>query len=170
MAKVILQLGGNVERLNTGIKVLQEHPDAKMIISSELPPEECIKKLKAAKIPKERFIFDYQAWDTITNFTTTLPMIQDIGVGEMYIVSDLFHIPRVKVICETIYSGKNIKIHYVSHGTDNHKEPIWYDAVRALVWRLTGYLIFEQKVKNERMPAYEKASVRIKELLKTYEV
>ena len=68
MSKVILQLGGNVHRMDTGLKLLQDNPDAMMIISSELPVDECLNKLKAAKIPKERFIFDYQAWDTVTNF------------------------------------------------------------------------------------------------------
>jgi uncharacterized SAM-binding protein YcdF (DUF218 family) len=170
MKKLILQLGGNVARLDTGIKVLQEHPDATMIISSELPADVCIRKLREAKIPKERFIFDYQAWDTVTNFTVTCPMIRDMGIEELYVVSDLFHIPRVEAICESIYLGRNIKKYYISHGTDNHKEVIWYDLCRALFWRFTEYLLYDQKVKDDRMPAYIEADIRVKELLETYEV
>jgi uncharacterized SAM-binding protein YcdF (DUF218 family) len=170
MKKIILQLGGNVNRLDTGIQVLQQYPDATMIISSELPPEECINKLKSAKISKDRFIFDYQAWDTVTNFTTTLPIIRDMEIGEIYVVSDLFHIPRVQAICESVYLGRGIVKHYVAHGTDNHEEVVWYDLCRALLWRFTGFLLYDQKTKDERMPAYNDAAIRIKELLEHYEV
>ena len=170
MSKVILQLGGNINRMETGLKLLQDHPDATMIISSELPVDECVNRLKKAKIPKERFVFDYQAWDTVTNFTMTYPRINGMNVKDLYIVSDLFHIPRVKVIAEVIYFKKDIRRHYISHGTDNHTEEIWYDFFRALFWRLTGYLLYDEKVKSRRMPSYISASKRIEELLKTYEV
>ena len=170
MKRIILQLGGNVARLDTGIELLQRYPDVRMIISSELPPEECIRKLKAAKISKDRFIFDYQSWDTVTNFTITFPIIREMEIEEMFVVSDLFHIPRVQAICESVYLGKGMIKHYVAHGSDDHKEPIWYDTIRALVWRFTGHLLYDPKVKSDRMPAYEKASIRVKELLKDYEV
>ena len=133
-------------------------------------PEECINKLKSAKIPKERFIFDYQAWDTVTNFTMTYPRIRDMGIEELYVVSDLFHIPRVQAICESVYLGRGVVKHYIPHGTDNHKEVIWYDLCRALFWRFTGILLYDQKTKDERMPAYNEAEVRVQELLKDYEV
>jgi hypothetical protein len=170
MSKVILQLGGNVHRMDTGLKLLLEHSDAIMIISSELPVDECLSKLKAAKIPKERFIFDYQAWDTVTNFTMTYPKIRDMGVKELYVVSDLFHIPRVQAICESIYLGRDVVKNYIAHGTDNHKEVIWYDLCRALLWRFTGYLLYDNKTKNDRMPLYDAAAKYIEEHLKDYEV
>jgi uncharacterized SAM-binding protein YcdF (DUF218 family) len=170
MKKLILQLGGNVARLDTGIKVLHEHPDATMIILSELPVDDCLNKLREAKISKERFIFDYQSWDTVTNFTMTYPRIRNMGIEELYVVSDLFHIPRVKAICESIYLGRNIKTHYIPHGTDNHKEVIWYDLWRTLFWRFTEYLLYDQKVKDDRMSAYIEADIRVKKLLETYEV
>ena len=170
MSKVIFQLGGNINRMDTGLKLLQDHPDAIMMIFSELPPEGCLNRLKAAGIPKDRFIFDYQSWDTVSNFTMTYPRVKEMGVKELYIVSDLFHIPRVQAICETVYFGTDVVRHYVPHGTDNHKEVIWYDLCRALLWKFTGYLWYDKKVKNERMPLYDAAAKYIDEHLKDYEV
>ena len=170
MKKAILQLGGNINRMDTGLKLLQNNPDAIMIISSELPVDECVGRLKRAKIPRERFIFDYQAWDTVTNFTTTLPLIRDLEIGELYVVTDLFHMPRVEAICEAIYFGKGVNRHYVTHGTDNHKEVIWYDLCRAIFWRFTGILLYDKKTKAVRMPTYEASAKWVDELLENYEV
>ena len=108
MKKVILELGGNINRLDTALELAKKHPDALIIISSEGNPAGCLAKLKAAGIPKDRFILDYQAWDTVTNFTKTFPIICGNKIQELYIVTDLFHIPRSKAICESAYFGKKI--------------------------------------------------------------
>ena len=170
MKKAILELGGNINRLDTALELAKQHPDALIIISSEGDPAGCLAKLKAAGIPKDRFILDYNAWDTVTNFTTTLPLIQKHEIDELYVVTDLFHIPRSKAICETIYFFRGVVRHYVPHGTDDHKEPIWYDTFRSVVWRLTHHLIYNEKVKEQRMAGIEADAKLAEELLKTYEV
>ena len=170
MKKAILELGGNINRLDTALELAKSHPDALIIISSEGDPAGCLAKLKAAGIPKDRFILDYQAWDTVTNFTTTLPIIRDEEIGELYVVTDLFHIPRSKAICESIYFGRGVVRNYVPHGTDDHKETLWYDTFRALLWRFTGHLLYDEKVKEQRMPGIEADAKLAAELLKSYEV
>jgi uncharacterized SAM-binding protein YcdF (DUF218 family) len=170
MKKAILELGGNINRLDTVLELVKQHPDALIIISSEGDPAGCLAKLKAAGIPKDRFILDYNAWDTVTNFTTTLPIIRDQEIDELYVVTDLFHIPRSRSICEAIYFGRGVLRSYVPHGTDDHKEPIWYDTFRALLWRFTGHLLYDEKVKEQRMPGIEADAKLEEELLKDYEV
>jgi len=170
MKKAILELGGNINRLDTALEVAKQHPDALIIISTESDPKGCLDKLKAAGIPKDRFILDYKAWDTVTNFTETFPIIRDQEIGELYVVTDLFHIPRSQAICESVYFGKSVVTHYVAHGTDDHKETIWYDLIRSLVWRFTGYLIYDQKVKDQRMPSIHTDEIMAQKLLKDYEV
>ena len=71
MKKAILELGGNINRLDTALDLAKKSPNALIIISSESDPKECLQKLKAAGIAKERFILDYNAWDTVTNFVKT---------------------------------------------------------------------------------------------------
>ena len=170
MKKAILELGGNNSRLDTALDLFKQYPDSLIIISSEGDPKGCLEKLKAARVPKDQFILDYQAWDTVTNFTTTYSLIRKHKVNELYVVTDLFHIPRSKVICETVYFGSSIKRNYVPHGSDNHKEPIWYDRTRAIVWKCSGILLYDKKVKEQRIPAIEADSKLAEELLKSYEV
>ena len=170
MKKAILELGGNINRLDTALELAKQHPDALIIISSEGDPAGCLAKLKAAGIPKDRFILDYNAWDTVTNFTTTMPLIEKYEIDELYVVTDLFHIPRSKAICETIYFFRGVVRHYVPHGNDDHKETIWYDFIRSLIWRLSNHLVYDEKVKEQRMPGIEADAKLAEELLKTYEV
>jgi uncharacterized SAM-binding protein YcdF (DUF218 family) len=170
MKKAIIELGGNNNRLDTALELAKQHPDALIIISSEGYPAGCLAKLKAAGISKDRFILDYNAWDTVTNFTTTLSIIRKQKIKELYVVTDLFHIPRSKKICETVYFGRGVKRYYVPHGSDDHKEILWYDWMRSLIWRTTGYLIYDKKVKEQRMPAIEADAKLAEELLKSYEV
>ncbi|QPX48244.1 hypothetical protein PQC13_gp279 [Synechococcus phage S-SRM01] len=170
MKKAILELGGNINRLDTVLELVKQYPDALIIISSEGDPKGCLAKLKAAGISKDRFILDYQAWDTVTNFTTTLPIIRDQEIADLYVVTDLFHIPRAQAICESVYLFRGVVKHYVAHGTDDHKETIWYDTFRALLWRFTGYLLYDKSVKDQRMPGIEADAKLAEELLKSYEV
>jgi hypothetical protein len=85
-------------------------------------------------------------------------------------VTDLFHIPRSKAICESIYFGRGVVRNYVPHGIDDHKETLWYDTFRALLWRFTGHLLYDEKVKEQRMPGIEADAKLASELLKSYEV
>jgi len=169
MKRAILELGGNINRLDTALDLFKQYPDALIIISSEGDPKGCIEKLKAAGVPRDQFILDYQAWDTVTNFTTTYSLIRKYRIKELYVVTDLFHIPRSKAICETVYFGCNIKKDYVPHGSNNHKEPIWYDRKRSIVWKLFGILLYDKKVKDQRMPAIQADSKLAEELLKSYD-
>ena len=173
MKKVILELGGNINRLDTALELAKEHPDSLIVISSEGDPARCLEKLKSAGIPKDRFILDYQAWDTVTNFTKTFPIICENKIQELYIVTDLFHIPRCKAICESAYFGKKISRHYVPHGDEKRKESfelILGDTIRTLLWKFTGHLFYDKKVKEQRMPTIESDSKIAEDLLKHYEV
>lgn len=171
MKKIILSLGGNINRLDTTLKLSKEHSDALIIVSSENDPKGCLDKFKAASIPKDRFIFDYQAWDTLTNFTTTRSFIEKNKVTDLYVVTDSFHMQRAKVICDIVYYNSDINRYYVFHEPDNRKEPtklVWYDMFRAIIWKTTGILLYDKSVKDERMPQYEADSKYMEQLLKEY--
>ena len=170
MKKAILELGGNINRLDTALDLAKKSPNALIIISSESDPKECLQKLKAAGIAKERFILDYNAWDTVTNFVKTLPIIKNEEIDELYVVTDLFHIQRSRIICESVYFNTGVKTYYIPHGTDDHKESIWYDMFRSIFWRFTGYLWYEPNVKNARMSQIEADGRLAKELLQNYEL
>jgi uncharacterized SAM-binding protein YcdF (DUF218 family) len=85
MALTIIHLGGSVHRLNKAIEVYRQHPGAFIIISSESNTQQCVDKLKAAGIPSSDYVFDFNAWNTITNFTATYNYIRKRGTKTLFV-------------------------------------------------------------------------------------
>jgi hypothetical protein len=157
---VILELGGNVNRMQTVNQLATENKTAKIIISSESPPTAVVDSLSSAGIGYERFLLDYNAWDTVTNFTETVKLIKLYQPRRLFIVTDYYHMRRAMAIATPVYALSGIKLVPVPYmgGDIHYKEPlklILEDAGRAWIWRLTGKLIYDQAVKDERMPGYE---------------
>ena len=71
---IILQLGGNPARSETGIELAKAYPDAKVGISTG--ESVCKQMYIDAGIDPERVIMDNEAWDTVTNFTTTYKLFK----------------------------------------------------------------------------------------------
>jgi hypothetical protein len=156
---IILELGGNVNRIKAVCDLALKLPNAKIIISSELPCSEVVNLLTESGIGYDRFLLDFTAWDTVTNFTETFRLIKSYKPEKIHIVTDKFHMPRSAAIATCVYLFKKITLvpHPYLGGDLNYKEPfklILEDAIRALVWRLTGQLIYYKQVKKERMPLF----------------
>jgi hypothetical protein len=154
---VILELGGNVNRMQTVKQLATENKTAKIIVSSESPPTAVVDILSSAGIGYERFLLDFNAWDTVTNFTETVKLIKLYQPRRLFIVTDYFHMRRAMAIAKPVYALSGIKLVPVPFmgGDIHYKEPlklILEDAGRAWVWRLTGKLIYDQTVKDQRMP------------------
>ena len=157
---VILELGGNVNRMQTVKKLATENKTAKIIVSSESPPTAVVDILSSAGLGYTRFLLDYNAWDTVTNFTQTVKLIKLYQPKRLFIVTDYFHMRRAMAIATPIYALSGIELVPVPFmgGDIHYKEPlklILEDAGRALLWKLTGHLIYDKKVKEDRMPGYQ---------------
>lgn len=155
---VILELGGNTNRIKTAIALAKIYPDAQIIISSEGNPVGVNDMLEAAGISEDKYIFDYNAWDTVTNFTKTLQLVKSYKPENVYVVTDQFHMRRSMAIARAVYVLQGINLHPVPYlGTtskgseDDHL--VKTDRFRAWLWRLTGYLKYYPDVKQGRMPA-----------------
>jgi uncharacterized SAM-binding protein YcdF (DUF218 family) len=114
--------------------------------------------LEAAGISEDNYIFDYNAWDTVTNFTKTLQLVKSYKPENVYVVTDQFHMRRSMAIARAVYVLQGINLHPVPYlGTtsrgseDDHL--VKTDRFRAWLWRLTGYLKYYPDVKQARMPA-----------------
>lgn len=169
MSNVILELGGNPNRLDKAIEVFKEQPDSIIIISTESSLQLCIDKLKSAGIPDTQYIFDYTAWDTVTNFTETYKLIKSKKPKKLFVVTDKFHMKRSLVIANTVYFFTGINVVPCSYMGGDLKRVesdslIWGDFARSLIWKLTGYLFYDSTVKNERMPGIEADAKLYKEL------
>ena len=154
---VIFELGGTPSRMKTAIALAKIYHDAQIIISSEGNPVGVNDMLEAADISEDKYIFDYNAWDTVTNFTKTLQLVKSYKPENVYVVTDQFHMRRSMAIARAVYVLQGINLHPVPYlGTtsrgseDDHL--VKTDRFRAWLWRLTGYLKYYPDVKQARMP------------------
>ena len=157
---IILELGGNTARLNTVVQLAQQYPDAKIIISSEGSPDFVVGFFDASNITRDRFLLDFNAWDTVTNFTTTKRLIRGYNPSKLFVVTDNFHMRRAMAIAGAVYWLSGIRLVPVPYmGSEPHDpEPdslVRYDKWRAWLWRLTGILKYDPAVKDQRMPGIE---------------
>ncbi len=161
MSKIIIELGGSTHRINKTIEVYHKNPDALILISTEGNPQLCLDMLKKGKVPESNYIFDFNAWDTVTNFTETYKFIRSKGTKQLYVVTDRFHMKRSMTIAQNVYLLTGVEIIPCESLEGNLKRVesdklISDDFKRSLLWRTTGFLWYDKKTKEERMPDIER--------------
>jgi len=165
---IILELGGNAARLYKVIELAEEHTCAEVIVSSEGSPDHVVSLLRGAGINDDRFLLDFKAWDTVTNFTETVKLIKSFKPKNLYVVTDQFHMKRSMAIARAVYFLSGIRIipsPYMGSEPHDPENPKYVrdDRFRAWLWRLTGYLKYYPNVKEARMPQIEADEKRAKE-------
>lgn len=165
---IILELGGNAARLYKVLELASEYPEAKIIISSEGSPDHVVGLLRGAGINDERFLLDFKAWDTVTNFTETVKLIKSFHPKNLYVVTDQFHMKRSMAIATAVYFLSGMRIipnPYMGSEPHDPENPKYVrdDRFRAWLWRLTGYLKYYPNVKEARMPQIEADEKHAKE-------
>jgi vancomycin permeability regulator SanA len=145
MTSTIIHLGGGVHRLNKAIETYRQHPGAFILISSEGSTQQCLDKLKAAGIPSTDYIFDFNAWDTVTNFTATYDYIRKRGTKTLFVVTDKFHMPRAMAIAKIVYSFTGVKLIACESLEGDlkrveSKTKVKEAKARAAMWKFLGHL------------------------------
>lgn len=155
---IILELGGNVNRMNKAIELAKVHPDTLIIVSSEGVPDVVVSLVDNAGISRDRLLLDYNAWDTVTNFTATYKLIKSFEPKKLYVVTDKFHMRRSMAIADAVYFRRGVELIPSPYESTHPEEPIKLvieDFLRASLWRTTGYLFYDPAVKDQRMPGIE---------------
>ncbi len=160
MSKIIIELGGNPDRLKKAIEIYHQNPDALILISSEGNPQLCVDMLKSGGVPESNYIFDFNAWNTVTNFTETYKFIRSKGAKKLFVVTDKFHMRRSMVIAQTVYflTGVELVPCEFLEGDLNRTESdslIFNCFVETLLWKLTGYMNRNSETYQERMSGIE---------------
>ena len=140
--QAILVLGGEEEREIFGAKFAHTHPQLPVWISSGAPPKYAKKVFKKAGVSAENLHLDYQAIDTVTNFTTLVDRFKSQGITSVYLVTSDDHIQRARVIGEIVFGSRGIKVKPVTFESGRDAEPIQKtvrDGFRSLFWWATGY-------------------------------
>lgn len=160
MSKIIIELGGSTHRLNKAMEIYKQNPDALILISSEGNPQLCVDMLKKNGVPESNYIFDFNAWDTVTNFTETYKFIRSKGTKKLFVVTDKFHMRRSMVIAQTVYflTGIDVIPCESLEGDLNRVESdsqVWNAFFSALSWKLFGYSNTNSNSYKTRMPRIE---------------
>jgi len=153
----ILELGGNPARLDTAISLLQQNPGAHLVISSESPADVVLSKLNAAGVSSDQFTYDETAWDTVTNFTNTVPLVKRLGTTELYVVTDGFHMFRAMCIANFVYFKTGITVSAHPSSPADHQESkrlVALDTARAALYRFTGQTLYTQQVNDDRVAVF----------------
>jgi len=152
MRKLILHLGGGMSRANKCIELANIHPDALIFVSSE--GGNPLEYYSQRGVDPNRVFLDYDAWDTVTNFTHTYRRIKkQFRPDKVFVVTHDFHMKRSMRIANAVYWMTGITPIACPAGGRTEPEPENYvrdDTIRAWVWRLTRILFYWKSVREAR--------------------
>jgi uncharacterized SAM-binding protein YcdF (DUF218 family) len=140
--QAIFVLGGEEEREIFAAKFARTHPDLPVWISSGAPPGYANRVFKKAGVSTTNLHLDYQANDTVTNFTTVVDRFESKGITSVYLITSDDHIQRARTIGEIVFGSRGIRVKPVTFVSGRTSEPIRKtvrDGFRSLFWLTTGY-------------------------------
>ena len=127
--QAIFVLGGEEEREIFAAKFAAAHPNLPIWISSGSPPSYTKRVFSKIGIAPNNLHLDYQASDTVTNFTTMVDRFEARGITSVYLVTSSDHIRRARTIGEIVFGSRGIKVKPLTIATtrsvENHcKKPL----------------------------------------------
>ncbi|WP_414530854.1 YdcF family protein [Nodularia chucula] len=143
--QAVLVLGGStshLERERFTANFVRQHPSLPIWISGGSPPKSTQSVFVNAGVDTKRLYLDYQAVDTVTNFTTLVDELQAQGIKSVYLITSEFHMRRARVVGEIVFGSRGIQLKPVAVPSQNMHESVdksIRDGARALIWVATGY-------------------------------
>jgi uncharacterized SAM-binding protein YcdF (DUF218 family) len=139
--QAVLVLGGATEREQFAAEFAKQHPHLPVWISSGSNPEYAEWLFTEAGIEPTRVHLDYQAVDTVTNFTTLADAFKTQNIQSVYLITSDYHMRRAQVIGEIVLGSRGIDFRPVTVPSNKAPESIkkvLRDGVRAVLWVITG--------------------------------
>jgi uncharacterized SAM-binding protein YcdF (DUF218 family) len=139
--EAIFVLGGHEEREHFAAQLASRHRDLPIWVSSGSPQSYAKKIFREAGISSARLYLDYQARDTVTNFTTLVDTFKKQGIDSVYLVTSANHMNRARFIGEIVFGTQGIILKPIAVECDRPPEPfkkILRDVARSLLWLGTG--------------------------------
>ncbi len=144
--QAVLVLGGSsseLERERVAAKLALQYPDLPIWVSSGSTNENYVTRVFAkAGISPQRLHLDYQAKDTVTNFTTLVDDFQVRGIKRIYLVTSDYHMRRARLTGEIILGSRGIDLQPVivpSKKASETRKKALRDGARAVLWVMTGH-------------------------------
>lgn len=139
--KAIFVLGGHEERERFAAQFAHDHPNLKVWVSSGSPPEYARQIFAKYHVEGDRLQLDYQAEDTVTNFTSLVDELKAEDIDSVYLITSENHMNRAKLVASIVFGTKGIAIKPVPVPSDNPPETTMKsirDGIRSLLWVVTG--------------------------------
>lgn len=148
--QAIVMLGGSspyLEREKFTAEFAQRHPHILIWFSSgarsPVPYQAYTTSIFVnAGVEPSRLHFDYQAQDTVTNFTTLVDQLQSRGIDSVYLITSDYHMRRAQVIGEIVLGSRGIDLKLVPMPSGQTSESLGKairDGFRAMLWLTTGH-------------------------------
>ncbi|MEH1872224.1 YdcF family protein [Nostoc sp.] len=153
--QAVVVLGGSTRRLEREkftAEFVRQHPNIPIWITGGSPARFTQRVFTKAGVDPKRLHLDYEAVDTVTNFTTLVDDLQARGIKSVYLITSDFHMRRACVIGEIILGSRGIDLKPVPVPSEKPPESIEKsirDGARAILWIATGYTGVNV-VKNKR--------------------
>lgn len=143
--EAILVLGGSTQKLEREkftAKFASKHSNMPIWISGGSPTVPTKKVFVKQGVDTKRLHLDYDAVDTVTNFTTIVDELEARGIKSVYLITSDYHMRRASVVGGIVLGSRGIDFRPVSVPSENTQEPIEKsvrDGFRSIVWLMTGY-------------------------------
>ena len=140
--QALLVLGGAIEREIFAAEFARQNPNLGIWVSSGTNPEYAEWLFSQAGISQTRLHLDYDAVDTVTNFTTIVDKLKSQGITSVYLVTSDDHMRRAIVIGQIVLSSRGIAFKPLPVPSGRSPEPIEKairDGIRGILWLTTGY-------------------------------
>ena len=142
--QAVLVLGGHEEREKFAADLAKQYPNLPIWVSSG-SPQHYVKKIFINRgISGDRLHLDYQAKDTVTNFTTLVDELQAEGIDSVYLITSDNHMTRARIIGEIVFGSRGILLKPIPVPSNSPPEPIEKcvrDGARAILWLATGHTL-----------------------------
>lgn len=140
--EAVVVLGGHEAREKFAANLARKNPHLDIWVSSG-SPQNYVERIFAFRgITSDRLHLNYQADDTVTNFTTLVDELKAKGIESVYLVTSDNHMTRARIIGEIVFGSRGIIIKPMAVPSQLPSEPLvksLRDSARAILWLVTGY-------------------------------
>ncbi len=140
--KLILVLGGDVDREKLGLQIANEL-NLPIIISGGSNPEYSEWLIQKEGLSIDQVRRDYRAKDTLSNFTSLVDELSNEGINHALLITSEDHINRAMSIGNIVAGSRGIKLTSISVPCaelckKETQKKQYFDLVRAITWVLIG--------------------------------
>lgn len=139
--EAVLVLGGDLKREKFAGEFAREHPGLPIWVSGGSNPEYAESLFAKARIERNRVHLDYDAVDTLTNFTTTVDKLAAQDIESIYLITSDYHMRRARIIGAIVLTSRGMSFKPVPVPSESPPEPLekaLVDGARAVLWLATG--------------------------------